>query len=158
MGGGIAGRIGKLAGALIGIYVIVCLVLWWWWDHEPDQFAVRENAAVMAQSVLQGVRQLLEVYDENITAFEKSHGIELTLLRENLMDFGAFVTILPGKDGLVHVSQICEERVENVSDKLSEGEMVKVKVLAIDDRGKVRLSMRVVDQETGQERVSEDAS
>jgi polyribonucleotide nucleotidyltransferase len=61
-----------------------------------------------------------------------------------LMDFGAFVTILPGKDGLVHVSQICEERVENVSDKLSEGEIVKVKVLEIDKQGRIRLSMKAV--------------
>ncbi len=61
-----------------------------------------------------------------------------------LMDFGAFVTILPGKDGLVHVSQICDERVENVSDKLTEGEMVKVKVLEIDKQGRIRLSMKAV--------------
>lgn len=61
-----------------------------------------------------------------------------------LMDFGAFVTILPGKDGLVHVSQICEERVENVSDKLTEGEFVKVKVLEIDKQGRIRLSMKAV--------------
>ncbi|MCW9025073.1 MAG: polyribonucleotide nucleotidyltransferase [Gammaproteobacteria bacterium] len=64
-----------------------------------------------------------------------------------LMDFGAFVTILPGKDGLVHVSQICEERVENVSDKLSEGEIVKVKVLEIDKQGRIRLSMKAVGVE-----------
>ena len=64
-----------------------------------------------------------------------------------LMDFGAFVNILPGKDGLVHVSQICEERVENVSDKLSEGEMVKVKVLEIDKQGRIRLSMKAVGQD-----------
>lgn len=59
-----------------------------------------------------------------------------------LMDFGAFVTILPGKDGLVHISQISEERVEKVSDKLSEGDVVKVKVLEIDRQGRVRLSMK----------------
>ncbi len=64
-----------------------------------------------------------------------------------LMDFGAFVNILPGKDGLVHISQICEERVENVSDKLSEGQMVKVKVLEIDKQGRVRLSMKAVSEE-----------
>lgn len=64
-----------------------------------------------------------------------------------LMDFGAFVTILPGKDGLVHVSQICEERVENVSDKLTEGETVKVKVLEIDKQGRIRLSMKAVTAE-----------
>jgi polyribonucleotide nucleotidyltransferase len=62
-----------------------------------------------------------------------------------LMDFGAFVTILPGKDGLVHISQISEERVERVSDKLKEGDVVRVKVLEVDRQGRVRLSMRNVD-------------
>ena len=69
----------------------------------------------------------------------------------NLVDFGAFVNFMGGKDGLVHVSEIKNERVEKVSDELSEGQEVKVKVLEIDGRGKVRLSMRVVDQETGEE-------
>jgi len=64
-----------------------------------------------------------------------------------LMDFGAFVTILPGKDGLVHISQISNERVEKVSDKLSEGDEVKVKVLEVDRQGRVRLSMKEVDSE-----------
>jgi polyribonucleotide nucleotidyltransferase len=63
-----------------------------------------------------------------------------------LMDFGAFVNILPGKDGLVHISQISDERVENVSDKLSEGEVVRVKVLEIDKQGRVRLSMKAVNE------------
>jgi len=61
-----------------------------------------------------------------------------------LMDFGAFVNILPGKDGLVHISQISEERVENVSDKLREGDMVKVKVLEVDKQGRIRLSIKAV--------------
>jgi len=61
-----------------------------------------------------------------------------------IMDFGAFVTILPGRDGLVHISQICEERVENVSDKLSQGDQIKVKVLEIDKQGRIRLSMKAV--------------
>jgi polyribonucleotide nucleotidyltransferase len=69
----------------------------------------------------------------------------------NLVDFGAFVNFMGGKDGLVHVSEIKNERVAKVSDVLSEGQEVKVKVLEIDQRGKVRLSMRVVDQETGEE-------
>ncbi len=64
-----------------------------------------------------------------------------------LMDFGAFVTILPGKDGLVHISQISNERVEKVSDKLAEGDVVKVKVLEIDRQGRVRLSMKEVTEE-----------
>jgi len=63
-----------------------------------------------------------------------------------LMDFGAFVTILPGRDGLVHISQISEERVEKVSDKLAEGDLVRVKVLDVDKQGRVRLSMKAVDQ------------
>ncbi|MDB5694762.1 MAG: polynucleotide phosphorylase/polyadenylase [Sphingomonas bacterium] len=69
----------------------------------------------------------------------------------NLVDFGAFVNFMGGKDGLVHVSEMRNERVEKVGDVVSEGQAVKVKVLEIDPRGKVRLSMRVVDQETGAE-------
>ncbi|WP_241086741.1 polyribonucleotide nucleotidyltransferase [Candidatus Vondammii sp. HM_W22] len=61
-----------------------------------------------------------------------------------LMDFGAFVTILPGRDGLVHISQICEERVEKVGDKLSEGDVIKVKVLEVDKQGRIRLSMKAI--------------
>jgi len=60
------------------------------------------------------------------------------------MDFGAFVNILPGKDGLVHISQISEQRVQNVADELSEGQMVKVKVLEVDKQGRIRLSMKAV--------------
>jgi len=65
-----------------------------------------------------------------------------------IVDFGAFVTILPGKDGLVHISQIAEERVENVTDYLSEGQEVQVKVLDVDQRGRIKLSMREVADET----------
>ncbi len=64
-----------------------------------------------------------------------------------LMDFGAFVTILPGRDGLVHISQLSEERVQNVSDKLAEGDIVRVKVLEIDKQGRIRLSMKAVGAE-----------
>ncbi len=64
-----------------------------------------------------------------------------------IVDFGAFVTILPGKDGLVHISQIAQERVEKVTDHLSEGQEIAVKVLKIDDRGKVSLSMKDVTEE-----------
>ncbi len=62
-----------------------------------------------------------------------------------LMDFGAFVAILPGRDGLVHISQISDERVEKVSDKLTEGDMIRVKVLEVDKQGRIRLSMKAVD-------------
>ncbi len=68
-----------------------------------------------------------------------------------IVDFGAFVNFFGAKDGLVHVSQINNERVNKVSDVLHEGQMVKVKLLGFDDRGKTRLSMKVVDQQTGED-------
>ena len=63
------------------------------------------------------------------------------------MDFGAFVTILPGKDGLVHISQISHERVENVADKLKEGDPVRVKVLEVDKQGRIRLSIKALQEQ-----------
>ena len=68
-----------------------------------------------------------------------------------IVDFGAFVNFFGAKDGLVHVSQISNERVNKVSDVLQEGQSVKVKLLGFDDRGKTRLSMKIVDQETGED-------
>jgi polyribonucleotide nucleotidyltransferase len=81
-------------------------------------------------------------------------------------DFGAFVNFFGAKDGLVHISQLSKQRVNKTTDVVKEGDRVKVKLLGFDDRGKVRLSMRVVDQETGEdleakekaERESADAS
>ena len=64
-----------------------------------------------------------------------------------IVDFGAFVNILPGTDGLLHISQISEERVENVSDFLKEGQVVKVKVLDV-DRGRIKLSMKALTAES----------
>ena len=68
-----------------------------------------------------------------------------------IVDFGAFVNFLGSKDGLVHISELANERVPSVGDVVSEGQTVKVLVLAVDDRGKVKLSMRAVDQESGEE-------
>ncbi|MEX2644229.1 MAG: polyribonucleotide nucleotidyltransferase [Acetobacterales bacterium] len=68
-----------------------------------------------------------------------------------VVDFGAFVTFMPNRDGLVHISQLAPGRVGKVTDVVNEGEMVKVKLIGFDDRGKVKLSMKDVDQETGQE-------
>lgn len=65
---------------------------------------------------------------------------------QKIMNFGAFVQILPGKDGLVHISQISDQRVENVTDELTEGQRVRVKVLEVDKQGRIRLSMKDVDQ------------
>jgi polyribonucleotide nucleotidyltransferase len=62
------------------------------------------------------------------------------------MDFGAFVTVLPGKDGLVHISEISEERVSSVKDVLTEGQIIKVKVIEIDRQKRIRLTMKKLDE------------
>ena len=71
------------------------------------------------------------------------------------MDFGAFVNFFGKRDGLVHISQLANERVKSVTDIVTEGDIVKVKLLGFDNRGKVKLSMKEVDQKTGKEIVSE---
>ncbi|MCW5681534.1 MAG: S1 RNA-binding domain-containing protein, partial [Xanthobacteraceae bacterium] len=68
-----------------------------------------------------------------------------------VVDFGAFVNFFGAKDGLVHVSQMAQSRVNKPSDVVKEGDMVKVKLLGVDERGKVRLSMKAVDQQTGED-------
>ena len=68
-----------------------------------------------------------------------------------VMDFGAFVNFFGARDGLVHISQLATRRVQKVSDVVKEGDIVKVKLLGFDDRGKTRLSMKIVDQETGED-------
>ncbi|MGE4280966.1 MAG: S1 RNA-binding domain-containing protein, partial [Magnetospirillum sp.] len=68
-----------------------------------------------------------------------------------VVDFGAFVNFLGSRDGLVHISEISRERVAKTADVLKQGDSVKVKVLGFDDRGKVKLSMKCVDQETGED-------
>src|SRR5262249_62082144 len=83
---------------------------------------------------------------EDITAdVEVGRVYEGTVLR--LLDFGAIVQILPGRDGLLHISQIAKERVNNVSDYLKEGQTVRVKVLEADEKGRVRLSMKAIAEE-----------
>jgi polyribonucleotide nucleotidyltransferase len=85
-----------------------------------------------------------------ITA-EPEVGVIYTGKVVKVMDFGAFVNFLGPKDGLVHISELKNERVGTVTEVVNEGDEVKVKVIGLDDRGKVKLSMRVVDQETGEE-------
>ena len=70
---------------------------------------------------------------------------------KRVTDFGAFVEIFPGTDGLVHISQLAPRKVGKVTDVVKEGDKVWVKLMGFDERGKVRLSMKVVDQETGKE-------
>ena len=80
---------------------------------------------------------------------EVGHIYEGTVVK--VMDFGAFVNFFGAKDGLVHISQLASRRVQKTSDVVKEGDKVKVKLLGFDDRGKVRLSMKVVDQATGED-------
>jgi polyribonucleotide nucleotidyltransferase len=75
-----------------------------------------------------------------------------------VVDFGAFVNFIGNRDGLVHISELADHRVGQVTDIVNEGDEIFVKVLAVDDRGKVRLSMKVIDQETGEERAKEEAA
>ncbi|MDQ3139463.1 MAG: polyribonucleotide nucleotidyltransferase, partial [Pseudomonadota bacterium] len=124
---------------------------------------IREIVATTGAKVDIDDEGLIKVSSSDVSQIEAARAWILGIVEEaevgkvyngkvvNLVDFGAFVNFMGGKDGLVHVSEIRNERVEKVSDALSEGQEVKVKVLEIDQRGKVRLSMRVVDQETGAE-------
>ena len=105
---------------------------------------INDNGLVKIFSVIKSAGEEAKRRIELITA-----DVEVGAIYEGrvarLMDFGAFVTILPGRDGLVHISQISEERVQNVSDKLSEGDVVRVKVLEVDKQGRIRLSMKALE-------------
>ncbi len=104
---------------------------------------ISDDGTVKIASVDNAAAQEAKRRIEQITA-----DVEVGMIYEGrvakLMDFGAFVNILPGKDGLVHISQISNERVEKVSDKLSEGDRVQVKVLEVDKQGRIRLSMKAI--------------
>ena len=104
---------------------------------------ISDDGTVKIASVDNAAAQEAKRRIEQITA-----DVEVGMIYEGrvakLMDFGAFVNILPGKDGLVHISQISNERVEKVSDKLSEGDRVRVKVLEVDKQGRIRLSMKAI--------------
>ncbi len=108
---------------------------------------ITDDGTVKIASVDNAAGQEAKRRIEQITA-----DVEVGMIYEGrvakLMDFGAFVTILPGRDGLVHISQISDERVENVGDKLKEGDIVKVKVLEVDRQGRIRLSIKAVSIET----------
>ena len=102
---------------------------------------INDDGTVSIFGQNQATRDAAVAMVEEITA-EAEVGEIYTGIVARIVDFGAFVTILPGKDGLVHISQIAEERVENVEDYLKEGQEVKVKVLDIDQRGRIKLSMK----------------
>ena len=105
---------------------------------------IEDDGSITISSVNADAAQIAKKRIEDITAeVEVGRVYEGTVLR--LLDFGAIVSLLPGKDGLLHISQIANERVNAVADHLKEGQIVKVKVVETDDKGRVRLSMKAVD-------------
>ena len=109
----------------------------------------------------------IKIASANAAAIEKARELIAAIVDEpevgriytgkvvKIMDFGAFVNFFGPRDGLVHISELAPKRVAKVGDVVKEGDMVKVKLIGIDDRGKVRLSMKVVDQATGKEIVQD---
>ncbi|MBD9534712.1 polyribonucleotide nucleotidyltransferase [Stenotrophomonas sp. STM01] len=112
------------------------------------QIDIQDDGTITIASVNNAAAQAAKARIEQITSDVEPGRIYEGKVAK-IMDFGAFVTILPGKDGLVHVSQISSERVEKVGDKLKEGDVVKVKVLEVDKQGRIRLSMKAVEEGEG---------
>ena len=108
------------------------------------QIDIQDDGTITIASVNNAAAEAAKARIESITSDVEPGRIYEGKVAK-IMDFGAFVTIAPGKDGLVHVSQISNERVEKVSDKLKEGDVVKVKVLEVDKQGRIRLSMKDID-------------
>jgi len=114
---------------------------------------ITDDGTVMIACVSAEGGELARKRIEDITAeVEVGRVYDGTVLK--LLDFGAIVSVLPGKDGLLHISQIANERVNNVADHLKEGQVVRVKVLEADDKGRLRLSMKVVAAEATDNTVS----
>ena len=112
------------------------------------QIDIQDDGTIVIASVNAAAAQAAKARIEQITSDVEPGRIYEGKVAK-IMDFGAFVTIAPGKDGLVHVSQISSERVEKVSDKLKEGDVVKVKVLEVDKQGRIRLSIKAVTEGEG---------
>ncbi|MBN8715824.1 MAG: polyribonucleotide nucleotidyltransferase [Xanthomonadales bacterium] len=112
------------------------------------QIDIQDDGTITIASVNAAAGQAAKARIEQITSDVEPGRIYEGKVAK-IMDFGAFVTIAPGKDGLVHVSQISSERVEKVSDKLKEGDLVKVKVLEVDKQGRIRLSIKAVAEGEG---------
>ncbi len=108
---------------------------------------ISDEGVVMIACISSEGGELARKRIEDITAdVEVGRIYDGTVLK--LLDFGAIVSVLPGKDGLLHISQIANERVNSVADHLKEGQSVRVKVLEADDKGRLRLSMKAVTAET----------
>ena len=111
---------------------------------------IEDDGTVKVAAVDQGASDKAVAWIRSITA-EPEVGVIYDGKVVKIMDFGAFVNFFGARDGLVHISELAKERVGAVGDVVNEDQTVKVKVLAIDGRGKVKLSMRVVDQGTGED-------
>jgi polyribonucleotide nucleotidyltransferase len=109
-------------------------------------------AAVEASAAAAAVQRIRDIIAE------PEVGVIYTGKVVKVVDFGAFVNFIGNRDGLVHISELSPQRVKSVGDVVKEGDAVKVKVLGVDDRGKVKLSMRVVDQKTGADLSQQPAS
>ena len=120
------------------------------WDDAVKTYAIEDDGTIKVAAVDDKSAQAAIEWIRNIVA-EPEVGVIYTGKVVKVVDFGAFVNFLGAKDGLVHISELAEGRTAKVTDVVNEGDMVKVKVLSFDDRGKVKLSMRVVDQETGED-------
>ena len=128
---------------------------------------IREIVEVSGAKVDIGDDGVIKIASANAEAIRRAHDMIHAIVAEpeegkvyrgkvvKIVDFGAFVNFFGKRDGLVHVSQIAPQRLNHPSDLLKEGQEVWVKLLGFDERGKVRLSMKVVDQETGEERARE---
>ncbi|HIQ14956.1 MAG TPA: polyribonucleotide nucleotidyltransferase [Leucothrix sp.] len=115
-------------------------------EQTGAQVDIDDTGAIKISAVDGAAANAAKKIIEDITA-EAEVGTTYEGTVAKIMEFGAFVTILPGKDGLVHISQISDERVEKVSDHLKEGDKVKVKLLEIDRQGRMRLSMKEIDKD-----------
>ena len=155
-------------------------------EHAPRIETIQINPEKIREVIGSGgkvIREIVEtsgakvdINDDGVIKIASSNGAQIEAAREmimsiaaepevgtiytgtvvKVMDFGAFVNFFGKRDGLVHVSQMANERVSHPKDVVAEGQSVKVKLMGFDDRGKVRLSMKVVDQETGAEITSEE--
>ncbi len=131
---------------------------------------IREIVEVSGAKVDINDDGVIKIASPNGEAIQKAYDMIYSIVAEpeegkvykgkvvKIVDFGAFVNFFGKRDGLVHVSQIAEKRLNHPSDELKEGQEVWVKLLGFDDRGKVRLSMKIVDQATGQEKSKEEAA
>ncbi len=120
------------------------------WKPQARKIDIADDGVIKVASSDAAVIQAALDWINSIVA-EPEVGVIYEGTVVKVMDFGAFVNFFGKRDGLVHISQLKNERVANTSDVVSEGDTVKVKLMGFDDRGKVRLSMKVVDQETGED-------